>query len=121
MLSGFFGLFRNRFGGARCRWPIRVCGGADASIGKFNGKMRTGSDRGGGVYGEALLVADQREPTGQHAAIGQRGQQLPAMRDPRLMTLHRGDQRAPGTLGQPQRPFAVARDGLALHLRVGKL
>ncbi len=104
----------------RCRRPIRVGGGGDAAVGKFDREMRAGADRGGGVHGVALLVAHQGKAARQHAAIGQRRQQLAAMGDARLETLHRGRERAPRALGQPLRPFAVARDGLALRLGVGE-
>ena len=70
--------------------------------------------------GMALLVAHQGKAARQHAAIGQRRQQLAAVGDTRLQPLHRGRQRAPRALGQPLRAFAVARDGLALRLRVGE-
>ena len=72
------------------------------------------------MHGMALLIAYQRKTARQHAAIGQRRQQLPAMGDPRVEALHRGDQRAPRALGQALCAFAVARDGLALRLRVGE-
>ena len=43
------------------------------------------------------------------------------MGDPRVEPLHHGGDRAPRALGQPQRAFALARDGLALRLGIGKL
>jgi len=73
-----------------------------------------------GVHGEALLIAHQREPARQHAAIRQRRQQLSAVGDTRLKALHRQSERAPRALGEALRAFAVARDGLALRLRVGE-
>ena len=42
------------------------------------------------------------------------------MSDPRLLTLHQDRQRPPRTVGQPQRSFAAARDGLALRLGIGE-
>jgi len=41
--------------------------------------------------------------------------------DAGVEALHRGQQRAAGALGQPQHPFAVTRNGVALRLGVGKL
>ena len=72
------------------------------------------------MNGVALLVAHQRKAARQHAAIGQRRQQLAAMGDAGLEPLHRRRQRAARALGQPQRAFAVARDGVALRLRIGE-
>ena len=69
----------------------------------------------------ALLVAHQRKAARQHAAIGQRGQQLPGMHDAGLLPLHQDRQRAAGALGEPQRAFAVARDAVTLRLRIGEL
>ena len=45
------------------------------------------SDRGCGMHRVALLVAHQREAAREHAAIGQRAEQLAAMGDPRLQPL----------------------------------
>ena len=77
--------------------------------------------RGSGMHREALRVAHQRKAARENAAIGQRRQQLSAVSDPRLLALHQDRQRPPRPLGQSQRALAVARDGLALRLRVGEL
>ena len=71
--------------------------------------------------GVALLVAHQRKAAREHAAIGQRRQQLAAMGDPGLEPLHHGDECAARALGQPLRALAVARDRFALRLGVGEL
>ncbi len=68
----------------------------------------------------AAFVAHQRKAAREHAAIGQRRQQLAAMGDARVETLQGGQKRAAGALGQPLRALAVARDGIALRLRVGE-
>ena len=73
------------------------------------------------MHGVTLLVAHQGKAAREHAAIGQRRQQLAAMGDPRIETLHRGHERTAGALGQPLRALAVARDGVALRLGVGEL
>ena len=83
--------------------------------------MRTRPDRGGGVHRVPLRIAHQGKAAREHAAVGQRRQQLAAMRDARVETLQSGLKRAAGALGQPLRTFAVARDGIALRLRVGEL
>ena len=101
--------------------PIRIRGGADTAVGEFDRQMRTRSDRGGGVYGVAAFVAHQGKAAREHAAIGQRRQQLAAMGDARVETLQSGQQGAAGALGQPLRAFALARDGIALRLGVGEL
>ena len=82
--------------------------------------MRARADVGRGVNGLALLVTHQRKTAREHAAIRQSGQKLSAVRDPRVESLHHGGDRAPRALGQTQRALAVARDGLALRLRVGE-
>ena len=85
-------------------------------------ETRARPDRGGGMHGLAVLVAHQRKAARQHAAIGQRRQQLPAMaRRGRRSRCIDGGQRAPRALGEPLRAFAVARDRVALRLRVGEL
>ena len=102
------------------RRPICIRRGRDAAVGEFQIEPRARSDRGRGVHGEALLIAHQRKAARQHAAIRQRRQQLPAMGDTRFQPLHRRRQRAPRALGQALHAFAVARDGLALRLRIGE-
>ncbi len=72
------------------------------------------------MHGVALLVAHQGKTAREHAAIGQRSQQLTAVGDPRLKPLRCRCKRAPRALGEAQHAFAVARDGLALRLRVGE-
>ena len=69
----------------------------------------------------AVLIAHQCETARQHAAIGQRGQQLAAMGDARIEPLQDGGKRAPRPFGEPVGALAVACDGLALGLRIGKL
>src|ERR1700730_16384010 len=59
----------NGFRRTGCHRPIRVRGGADASVGKFQVEPRTRADAGRGVDGEAVLIAHQRKAAGQHAAI----------------------------------------------------
>ena len=68
----------------------------------------------------AVFVAHQCKTAREHAAVGQRRQQLAAMGDAGLKPLHRCDQRPARALGEPLRPFAVACDGVALRLRVGE-
>ena len=111
----------NRFRGGLRRRPVRIRGGGDASVGKFQIEPRPRSDAGGSAHRVALLVAHQRKAARQHAAIGQRRQQLAAVGDARLQPLRGGRERAPRPLGQARRAFAVARDRLALRLRVGEL
>ena len=72
------------------------------------------------MHGVARFVAHQRKTARQHAAIGQRRQQLAAMGDAGLQPLHRGHERAARALGEPLRALAVARDGVALCLGVGE-
>src|SRR5229473_1189741 len=105
----------NWFRRTGCHRPIRVRGGADAPVRKFQVEPRTRADAGCGVDGEAVLIAHQCEAAGQHAAIRQRRQQLSAVGDPRLEALQGHGQRAPRALGQALRAFAVARDGLVLR------
>ena len=88
--------------------PIRIRGGADAAVGEFDRQMRARSDRGGGMHGVALLVAHQRKAAREHAAIGQRRQQLAAMGDARLEPLHRG-RRARGARARPAAACARGR------------
>ena len=54
------------------------------------------------------------------AAIRQRGEQLAAVGDTRLKPLGDRHQCAAGAFGEALGALAVARDGLALRLRVGK-
>ena len=115
-----FGSLAAGFAGSRCRRPVRIRCRRDAAVGEFQIEPRARADAGGGMHGMPLFVAHQRKTARQHAAIGQRRQQLPAMGDPRVQPLHRRCQRAPRALGQPQHAFAVARDGLALRLRIGE-
>ena len=72
------------------------------------------------MHGVAMLVAHQGKAAGEHAAIGQRRQQLAAMGDACVETLQSGQQRAAGALRQPLRALAVTRDGIALRLGVGE-
>ncbi len=72
------------------------------------------------MHGVAVRVAHQRKAARQHAAIGQRRQQLAAMGDPCVEPLQDRAKRAPRALGQTQRALAVAGDGLALRLRIGE-
>ena len=48
------------------------------------------------------------------------GEGNPCERYARLLALHQDRQRPPRALGQPQRAFAVARDGLVLRFGVGE-
>ena len=73
------------------------------------------------MHGVAVFVAHQGKPARQHAAIRQRRQQLAAMGDAGVEPCHRGQQCAARALGKALRAFAVARDRVALRLRVGKL
>ncbi len=72
------------------------------------------------MHGVAMFVAHQGKAAREHAAVGQRRQQLAAMGDPRVEALQSGQKRAAGALGQPLRTFAVARDRIALRLGVGE-
>ena len=67
-----------------------------------------------------LGVAHQGKAARENAAIRQRAEQLSAVGDTRGKPLGRGCERAPRAFGQSKRAFAVARDGLALRLRVGE-
>ena len=109
---------RTRSGRSGLR-PIRIRGGADAAIGEFDGEMRAWSNRGGGMHRVPLRIAHQGKAAREHAAVGQRRQQLAAMAHARVETLQGGQKRAAGALGQPLRALAVARDGVALRLGVG--
>jgi len=95
------GLVRRRFrrtrDGRRCLRPIGIRGGADAAVGEFDRQMRTWSDRGGGVHSVPLRIAYQGKAAGEHAAVGQRRQQLAAMGDARVKALQSGQWRASGT------------------------
>ena len=73
------------------------------------------------MQGVAVRIAHQSKAAREHATIGQRRQQLAAMGDPRFQPLHRRQQGAAGALGEALGAFAVARDGVALGLRVGEL
>src|SRR5580692_4336051 len=76
-----FWLARTGLWRSRRRRPIRIRGGRDMAIRKFDGEMRARIDRRGGMQGEAALVAHQGKAARQHAAIGQRRQQLAAVDD----------------------------------------
>ena len=68
----------------------------------------------------AGCVAHQRKTAREHAAVGQCCQQLAAMDDAGFTALHRGHKCPACALGETQRTFAVARDRMALGLRIGK-
>lgn len=67
------------------------------------------------------FVTHQRKTARQHAAIGQRGQQLSAMADAGLLSLQQGQKRAAGAFAKPQRSLMIARDRLPLCLCIGEL
>ena len=113
-------LARNWFCLVRCRRPIRIRGGRDPAVGKFQIKPRAGTDAGRGMQRMTRLIAHQRKAAREHAAIGQRRQQLLAAFDPRLKPLQRSRERASRALGQSMRALAVAGDGLTLRLRIGQ-
>ena len=72
------------------------------------------------MQGMAGLVAHQREAAGEHAAVGEGGEQLSGVNDAGVVALHQVRQRAAGAFDQPLRAFAFAGDPLALSLRVGE-
>ena len=97
-----------------------VRGGSDASVGELQRQICPRQNGRSGAKRVSLLVAHQRKAAGKDAAIGQRRQQLPGMPDAGIMTLHGGGQRAAGAFGKALRALALARDGVALRLRVGE-
>ena len=81
--------------------------------------MRAGANRCSRMHRMAALIAHQRKASVQHAAIGQGGEKLAAVGDPRIEPLQQGAERAVGPFGKPVRTLAVADNCGALRLRVG--
>ena len=92
----------------------------DASVGELQRQGSPRRDGCGGAKRVSLLIAHQREAAGKDAAIGQRRQQLSRMPDAGIVTLQCGSQGAAGAFGKALRALAVARDPVALRLRVGE-
>ena len=72
------------------------------------------------MQGMAGLVAHQRKAAREHAAIGQCGEQLAAVLDAGIQPLQQRHQRAARALGQAMRALALARNRVALRLRIGE-
>jgi len=97
------------------------CGRCNAPIGKLELEPSAGLDIGCRVQGMTGLISNQGKAARQHAAIGQGGEQLPAMKHPRLKPIQHGQHGALGARGQALRPLELPRNRIAVGLRVGKL
>src|SRR2546423_1074784 len=74
-----------------------IAGGAtDAAIEKFIHEIGAGPTGARRMHRMAVLIAHQRKAPVQHAAIGQGGEKLTAVGDPRIEPLQQGAERAVG-------------------------
>ncbi len=76
--------------------------------------------RGRAVHRMTGMVAHQRKAAGEHAAIGQRSEQLAAMGHVRIEPLQQRIDGASRTVGQAIYALTRTGDLLVLRLRVGK-